>query len=66
MSRLLLTLGLLLVLAGLSWPWLRKLPWGRLPGDIVIARSDLKVYLPIVTMLIVSAVVSLVLWLFRR
>jgi Protein of unknown function (DUF2905) len=66
MNRLLVTLGLLLMLAGVAWPWLRKVPFGRLPGDIVIERPDLKLYLPIVTMLIVSAVVSLLLWLFRR
>jgi hypothetical protein len=36
MQRLLLILGLSMVVAGLLWPWLSKLPWGRLPGDISI------------------------------
>ncbi len=44
MQRLLIVLGLVLVLAGLAWPWLSKLPFGRLPGDIVIERENLKVF----------------------
>jgi Protein of unknown function (DUF2905) len=66
MNRILVGLGLLLVLAGLAWPWLRRLPFGRLPGDIVIDRPELKVYVPLASMLIVSVVVSVLLWLFRR
>ncbi|WP_424859165.1 DUF2905 family protein [Tepidimonas sp. HKU77] len=34
MQRLLIVLGVLLVLAGLAWPWISRLPWGRLPGDL--------------------------------
>jgi hypothetical protein len=66
MRLLLIILGAALVLAGLAWPWLRRLPLGYLPGDIVIDRPDLKVYVPITTMIVISAVVSLVVWLFRR
>ena len=66
MRRLLITAGLLLVLAGLLWPWLAKLPFGRLPGDLVIDRPGFRVYAPFATMLVVSLVVSFILWLFRR
>jgi hypothetical protein len=66
MSRTLIVLGLCLVVAGLLWPWLGKLPLGRLPGDIVVERPGLRMYFPLATMLIVSVVVSLLLWLFRR
>jgi hypothetical protein len=66
MQRLLIVLGATLILAGIAWPWLRRLPLGHLPGDIVIDRPDLKLYIPITTMIVVSAIVSLVLWLFRR
>ncbi len=53
-------LGLLLTLAG-------KLPWlGRLPGDIVVERGPVSFYFPIVTCIIVSVVLSLLMWLFRR
>ena len=40
MSRTLILLGLLLVLAGLMWPWLGRLGLGRLPGDIVVERDN--------------------------
>jgi hypothetical protein len=51
---------------GLAWPWLARSPLGRLPGDIVIDRPDFKLYVPITTMLLVSVLVSLLLWLLRR
>jgi hypothetical protein len=70
MARTLIILGVLLLVAGLLWPWILKLGLGRLPGDIVIERDGFRFYFPIVTGLLVSLVVSLVvsavLWLFRR
>ena len=66
MQRLLLLVGGLLVLAGLLWPWLAQLPLGRLPGDLVIEKPGLKFYAPFTTMLGLSIVVSLLLWLFRK
>ncbi len=63
---MLIALGVALVVIGLAWPWLARLPFGRLPGDIVIERENLKIYLPLATMILVSVVVSLILWLFRR
>lgn len=66
MAKLLVGLGLALVVAGLAWPWLSRLPLGRLPGDIVIEREHSRVYIPWVSCLVVSAVLSAVLWLFRR
>ena len=66
MRRLLITTGSLIVLAGLLWPWISKLPIGQLPGDLLIDRPGLKIYIPLMTMLIMSLVVSAILWLFRR
>jgi Protein of unknown function (DUF2905) len=66
MQRLLLTAGAVLLLTGVLWPWVSKIPLGRLPGDLLIDRPGLKVYVPITTMLIASGVVSAILWLFRR
>jgi Protein of unknown function (DUF2905) len=66
MQRLLIILGALIVLAGLAWPWLSKLPLGRLPGDIIVDRPGFKFFFPITTLIIVSLVVSLILWLLRR
>jgi hypothetical protein len=66
MSRFLVILGLLLVLAGILWPWLARLGLGRLPGDIAIRHGNFTFYFPIVTCLVVSVVLSLVLWLINR
>ncbi|HEX2451008.1 MAG TPA: DUF2905 domain-containing protein [Gemmatimonadales bacterium] len=55
----LLLLGILLWSGGLGW-------FGRLPGDIRIERDGVRVYVPIVSMLVVSAALSLLLWLIRR
>ena len=66
MRGLLITLGLLLLLTGILWPWLAKLPLGRLPGDIVIERESFRLYIPITTALLLSLVLSLVVWLVSR
>ena len=66
MARFLITLGVILVVAGLAWPLLGKLGLGRLPGDIHIEREGFSFYFPITTGIIISAVVSLVLWLLRK
>jgi len=66
MQKTLIVMGIGLVIIGVLWPWLGKIPLGRLPGDIVIDRPQVKFYFPITTMIIVSLVISLLLWLFRR
>ena len=64
MGRLLVVLGVLIALAGLAV--MAGLPLGRLPGDVVIRRGQTTIYLPIVTCLVVSVVLSLVMSFFRR
>lgn len=66
MNRLLIILGLILVAAGLLWPWLTRLGLGRLPGDIAIRTEHGGFYFPIVTCLVVSVVLSLIFWLLGR
>jgi Protein of unknown function (DUF2905) len=66
MARLLVIFGLVLILLGLFWPLVAKLGLGRLPGDIVIERENFRLYLPLATSLLLSAVVSFVFWLFNR
>lgn len=66
MQKALVITGLVILIAGLLWPWLGKLPLGRLPGDIVIDKPGLKVYIPITTMVLVSVVVSIIVWFFRK
>jgi hypothetical protein len=64
--RILIGLGVILVITGLAWPWLQKLPFGRLPGDLMIDRPGFKIFFPFMTMLIVSIVLSILMWLFRK
>ncbi len=66
MNRLLVTLGVSLILLGLTWPWVKRLPLFRLPGDIVIDRPGFKFFFPITTMLLISALISAIAWLLRR
>jgi hypothetical protein len=62
----LIAIGIVLVALGLLWPWLNRLGLGRLPGDIVVQRGGFGFYFPIVPCLIVSLVLSFILWLLNR
>ena len=66
MPRILIILGIVLILLGLLWPWLQKLGLFRLPGDIVIERDNFRLYIPITSAILISIVLSIILWLFRR
>ena len=66
MQRLLITLGLLIAIAGVLWPWITKLGLGRLPGDLRIDKPGLRLYAPFTTIIILRVVLSLILWLLRR
>ncbi len=66
MQRFLVAVGAVLLLAGLFWPWLSRLGLGRLPGDIRVETANGVFYFPITTCVIISAVVSLILWFLRR
>jgi hypothetical protein len=66
MRRFLILFGILLVILGLAWPWISKLPWGRLPGDISIERENFSFHFPLMTSLIVSLLLTLLLWWWRK
>lgn len=66
MNRTLIVIGVVLVIVGLLWKPLSMLPLFRLPGDFVIDRPGFKFFFPLTTMILVSVVVSVILWLFRR
>ena len=66
MARTLIILGVVLVVAGLLWPVLGRLGLGQLPGDIVVRRDGFVFYFPLATMILVSAVLSVLFWLFGR
>ena len=66
MSRALIILGLAVAAVGLLWPWLSRFGLGRLPGDVFIHRDGFTFYAPIATGILVSVVLSLILWLMWR
>jgi Protein of unknown function (DUF2905) len=68
MGRTLISLGILLVIIGLAIELAPRLPFriGRLPGDIYVHRHNITFYFPIVTCILLSVVVSLVMWLTNR
>jgi len=66
MARFLIILGLILVVTGLLWPAIGRLGLGRLPGDVVFTRGHTTFYFPIVTSLILSVLLSLMLWFIGR
>lgn len=66
MQRFLIFVGVAIVLIGVTWPWLRRLPLGRLPGDIVHRGEHGTFYFPIVTCIVLSVLASLILWLLRK
>ena len=66
MNKTIVTIGIIIVLIGLFWPLLSKLPFGRLPGDIAIKKDGFSFYFPITTMIIVSIVLTAILWFFKK
>ncbi len=64
--KLLIVVGALLLAAGIFWPWLSRLGLGRLPGDIVIDRPGFHIYIPVATCLLISVVLTLLFWVFRK
>jgi len=67
MGKLLVVAGLLMALAGaLLWSGVGRGWLGRLPGDIHYSRGSFHFYFPVVTCLVLSALLTLILWLFRR
>ena len=66
MQRSLIVVGLVVLVAGLAWPWISRLGLGRLPGDIRIETENGVFYFPLMTSILISIVLSLLFWLFRR
>jgi hypothetical protein len=66
MARVLIVLGLVILAAGLLWPYLSQLGLGRLPGDIVMERENMRLYFPLATCLLISLLLSVALWVVNR
>ena len=65
-QRVLIIAGIALFVLGILWPWIRKLGFGRLPGDIVIEREGFHFYFPVTTMILLSIVVSIVIYFLKK
>jgi hypothetical protein len=65
-GRFLIIAGVVLLVLGFAWPYLGRLGLGRLPGDIVIEREGFNLYIPVTTSILISAVLTLLFWLFRK
>jgi ribose/xylose/arabinose/galactoside ABC-type transport system permease subunit len=66
MNRVLITLGAMLIVLGAAWSWIRRLPLFRLPGDIIIDRPGFRLFVPLTTMVLISAAISLIAWILRK
>ena len=65
MRKTLIALGIIVLLIGLFWPWIGKIPLGRLPGDIIISRPGFKFYFPLTTSIIISIVIAVIMKIFK-
>lgn len=66
MAKILITIGIIFVVLGLCWPLLEKMHLGRLPGDFVFKSGNVKFYFPLMTCIVISVVVSVLFWLFKK
>lgn len=66
MQKILIVTGVFLLTVGLLWPLIKKSPLGRLPGDIHIEGDGYSIQFPLVTCLILSLILSLLLYLFKK
>ncbi|MFC2084459.1 DUF2905 domain-containing protein [Bacteroidota bacterium] len=66
MQKTLIIIGVMILLVGIFWPWISKLPFFKLPGDIVLDKPGLKVFIPITTMILISVIVSVIIYLIRK
>lgn len=66
MAKWLVILGVIFILDGVAWPWPSRPGLGHLPGDISIERKGYSFYFPVTTSIVISLVLSLIIWLFRK
>jgi hypothetical protein len=65
-QRFLIGLGVVILITGIMWPILSRIGLGRLPGDIVFQRGGVTFYFPLVTSILISVIISALLWLLSR
>ena len=65
-QKIFIIIGVLFIIVGLLYPFLKDIGLGRLPGDIVIKKENSSFYFPIVTCIIISIIISLILMFFKK
>lgn len=67
LGKTLIILGFILIIAGLIFIFAHKIPWvGKLPGDIYIQKKNFTFYFPFVSCILISIILSIILWLIVR
>ena len=65
-QKILIAAGILILIIGFLWPWIAKLPIGKLPGDIVVDKPNFRFFFPITSMILASVIISLIIWLIKK
>lgn len=65
-QKIIILFGALIMLIGLLWPYISKIPLFRLPGDIVVDKPNFKLFIPITSMILLSVILTLLFWLIRK
>ena len=65
-QKILIAAGIIILVVGFLWPWISKIPFGKLPGDIAVDKPGFKFFFPITSMIILSVVMSLIIWLIKK
>ena len=65
-QKILIAAGIIILVVGFLWPWISKIPFGKLPGDIILDKPSFKFIFPITSMVIISIVLSLIVWLIKK
>ncbi|MBM9511476.1 DUF2905 domain-containing protein [Desulfogranum marinum] len=66
MNKALIWVGVICICIGACWPWIKQIPFGRFPGDIIIVRENFRFYFPVTTCLLFSVIISVLIWFFRK
>ena len=66
MQKKIILFGVLIILFGILWPYLKKIGLGSLPGDIKIMKENYSFFFPITTCILVSVFLSILFWLFKK
>ncbi|WP_392536931.1 DUF2905 domain-containing protein [Legionella sp. 227] len=65
-SKILLITGVILLITGIFWSFIKKMGLGKLPGDVIIQKNNFTFYFPITTCILISLVITLIFWFFNK